>query len=360
MAQISPQPGIMDIALYQAGESRIEGQAEVLKLSANENPFGCSPKASAAVAASISELHRYPNVDHRSLRAAIAEIHGLDPARIVLGVGSDETIDKLCQAYAGPGLEVMHTQHGFAMYRISALSHGATPVEVPEKDRRVDVDAILAHLTPRTRLVFIANPANPTATFLDIAELTRLADGLPPECLLVLDGAYAEFAPGYDGGAALVDSRDNIVMTRTFSKAYGLGGLRVGYGYGPAHVTEVLNRIRAPFNLSVPALQGAEAAMADQEWVQTCLEVNAQERQRLTGGLIQLGLGCDDSFANFVLARFADADTASAADAFLKSRGIIVRHPKSYGFPDALRITVGRPEDNTRVLQALADFQGAA
>ncbi|MBF9059234.1 histidinol-phosphate transaminase [Rhodobacterales bacterium HKCCSP123] len=359
-APIRPQPGILDIALYQGGQSALEGVAEPLKLSSNENPFGPSPAAVEAMGRALGESHRYPSTDHAGLRAAIAGVHGLDPDRIVCGVGSDEIIHFLCQAYVGPGLEVMHTEHGFAMYRISALAAGATPVEVPERDRVVDVDAILERAGPETRLVFIANPANPTATFLPMEDLTRLAEGLPGECLLVLDGAYAEFVEGYDGGRALVEARDDVVMTRTFSKAYGLGGLRVGYGYAPRHVVDTLNRIRGPFNLSGVALAGAEAAMRDVDWVAECLRVNAEERARLVGGLRQLGIACDESFANFVLARFADEAEAVAADAHLKSAGIIVRHPKGYGFPEALRITVGRPEDNSRVLAALTEFKGAA
>lgn len=360
MTQITPQPGIMEIALYQAGESKLPGHAAPLKLSANENPFGCAPQALAAVRDAAADMARYPSVDHAGLRGAIAAKLGLDAGRIICGVGSDETIHLLCQAYAGPGTEVLHTEHGFAMYAISARAAGATPVEAPERDRRVDVDALIAAITPATRLIFIANPANPTATMLDMAALTRIADALPEQCLLVLDGAYAEFAEGYDGGAALVDARDNVVMTRTFSKAYGLGGLRVGYGYGPQHVIDVLNRIRGPFNLSGPALAGAEAAMHAVDWTQECLRVNAAERARLTGGLRQLGIACDESFANFVLARFADEAEAKAADTHLRSIGIIVRHPRSYKLPQCLRITVGRPEDNTRVLDALGVFKGAA
>jgi histidinol-phosphate aminotransferase len=359
-APIRPQPGILDIALYQGGQSALAGHAQPLKLSSNENPFGPSPAAVEAMAKALADSHRYPSTDHAALRAAIAEVHGLDADRIICGVGSDEIIHMLCQAYAGEGLEVMHTEHGFAMYRISALAAGATPVEVPERDRVVDVDAILDRAGPDTRLVFIANPANPTATFLPMEALTRLADGLPETCILVLDGAYAEFAEGYDGGKALVETRENVVMMRTFSKAYGLGGLRVGYGYAPRAIIDVLNRIRGPFNLSGVALAGAEAAVCDLDWVAMCLRVNAEERARLTGGLRQLGIGCDESFANFVLARFANEAEALAADAHLKAQGIIVRHPKNYGFPQALRITVGRPEDNSRVLDALASFKGAA
>ncbi len=353
MTQITPQPGILDIALYQGGQSQIDGHAEPLKLSSNENPFGPSPKAIAAAAAEMAMMHRYPSTDHRDLRTSIAEAHGVQADNVICGVGSDEIIHFLCQAYAGPGDEVIHTEHGFAMYRISTLAAGATPVEVAERDRYVDVDAILAAVTDATRLVFIANPANPTATLLPTAEITRLADGLPKSCILVLDGAYVEFSEGYDGGQTLAETRENVFVTRTFSKLYGLGGLRVGWGYGPRAIIDVLNRIRGPFNLSGPAIAGAQAALADTDWVAQCLRINAQERVRLTGGLRQLGLGCDDSAANFVLARFADQAAAEDADTYLKAQGIIVRHPKSYKLPNCLRITVGRPEDNTRVLAAL-------
>lgn len=360
MTQITPQPGILDIALYQGGQSALDGHAEPLKLSSNENPFGPSPKAVEAAAAQMASMHRYPSTDHADLRADIARTHGVTAENVICGVGSDEVIHFLCQAYAGPETEVLYTEHGFAMYRISALAAGATPVEVAEKDRLVDVDAILAGVSESTRLVFLANPANPTGTLLPMEEVTRLADNLPATCLLVLDGAYVEFADGYDGGRDLVERRDNVVMTRTFSKLYGLGGLRVGWGYGPTHVIEVLNRIRGPFNLSGAAIAGAKGALADTDWVAGCLRINAEERARLTGGLRQLGVGCDDSFANFVLARFADEAEALAADAYLKSEGIIVRHPRSYKLPQALRITVGRPEDNTRVLAALTAFKETA
>ena len=358
-ATIRPQPGILDIALYQGGASEIDGHAAPLKLSSNENPFGASPAAVDAMGEALAQSHRYPSTDHGSLRAAIAEVHGLDADRIICGVGSDEILHFLCQAYAGPGTQVRYTEHGFAMYRISALAAGATPVEVPEAERRVDVDALIDGLGEDTRLVFIANPSNPAATMLTDAEIARLAEALPEQCLLVLDGAYAEFAEGYDGGAALVDARDNVVMTRTFSKAYGLGGLRVGWGYAPQHVIDTLNRIRGPFNLSGVALAGAEAAVKDRDWVAECIRVNADERARLIGGLRQLGIASDDSFANFVLARFADEAEADAANAHLLSEGIIVRAPKSYGLPECLRITVGRPEDNDRVLSAMTAFRGA-
>lgn len=357
---LRPQPGILDIALYKGGASKIEGQTDPLKLSSNENPFGCSPKAQQAVAEAALGMHRYPSTDHARLREAIADVHGLETSRIICGVGSDEILNLLAYAFAGEGDEILYPEHGFSMYRIFALSAGATPVEAPEMNRKVDVNAMIAAITEKTRLIYIANPANPSGTALDLSELTRLADAVPSNCLLVLDGAYAEFFDGYDGGAALVAELENVVMTRTFSKLYGLGGLRVGWGYASQQVIDVLNRIRGPFNLSTVALAGAEAAMRDRDFVETCLRVNAEQRVRLTKGLHQLGIGCDTSEANFVLARFADEEEALATDVHLKKAGILVRLVKGYGFPEALRITVGSAEDVTRVLEALATFKDAS
>ncbi|CAM5380182.1 Histidinol-phosphate aminotransferase [Frigidibacter albus] len=254
--QIRPQPGILDIALYEGGAGHVAGLSDAIKLSSNENPFGASEKAKDAFLRSVHKLHRYPNTDHSGLRQAIGEVHGLDPARIICGVGSDEIIHFLCQAYAGPGDEVVFTEHGFLMYRISTMAAGATPVEVRERERVTDVDAVLAACGPRTRLVFIANPNNPTGTMIGLSEIERLADGLPPQAILVLDGAYAEYVAGYDGGAWLATTRPNVVMTRTFSKIYGLGGLRIGWGYGPKPIIDVMNRIRGPFNLSTTQAGG--------------------------------------------------------------------------------------------------------
>ncbi len=356
---IRPQPGILDIALYVGGESRLAGRDDVLKLSSNENPFGPSPAAQQALAASAAELHRYPSTDHMALRQAIASVHGLDAARIICGVGSDEIIHFLCQAYAGPGDEVIYTEHGFGMYKISARAAGATPVEVPEARRVIDIDAILAACTARTRLVFIANPANPTGTMIDLGQVARLADGLPEQAILVLDGAYAEFAAGYDGGAALVERRANVVMTRTFSKLYGLGGLRVGWGYAPREIIDVLNRIRGPFNLSGPALAAAEAAVKDTDFVAMCLEQNATWRDWLAKVLADLGVPSDASHTNFILARFADEAEATACDTHLRADGIIVRRVAGYKLPHCLRITVGDEAGCRRVARAIAAFKGA-
>lgn len=359
MTQIVPQPGIMDIALYQGGKSHLAGAANVLKLSSNENPLGPSPAAKQAIATQVDLLHRYPSTDHAALRLAIGEIHGLDPNRIICGVGSDELLQFVTQAYAGPGDEIIHTEHGFSMYPILARMAGATPVCVPEKDRVVDVDAVLDAVTARTRVVLIANPGNPTGTIVDDADLVRLADDLPSNVVLVLDGAYTEFAEGYDGGVKLADERPNVLMTRTFSKIYGLGGLRIGWGYAALEMIGVLNRIRQPFNLSELQMAAAEAAVRDQGWVTECADLNAEQRARLTGALRQLGFACDDSFGNFVLARLADEAEAAAADAALQADGILVRRVGSYGFPEGLRITVGDAEQTGRVIDTLTRWREA-
>jgi histidinol-phosphate aminotransferase len=361
MPHILPKPGILDIAPYQGGAAALAGRADVLKLSSNENPFGPSPAARDAYRSVADSLERYPPGGHETLRAAIAAAHGLEPDRIVCGAGSDEIIALLCQAYAGPGDVVLHTEHGFSMYRICAQAAGATPREVPERDRRVDVDALVAaaRTTPAARLIFVANPGNPTGTMLETAELRRLADGIPDDCLLVLDGAYAEYVEGYDGGAALAAGRANVAMTRTFSKIHGLGGVRAGWAFGPAHVIDVLNRMRGPFNLSAPALAAAEAAMRDRAWEAHCRAENARLRDTLAADLRQAGIAVDPSAANFVLARFADAAEAEAADAALRADGILARRVAGYGFPEGLRITIGDAKACRRVAATLTAFRAA-
>lgn len=356
MTHITPQPGIMDIALYVSGESRLPGRGDVLKLSSNENPLGCSDQARAAFAAAAADLHRYPNTDHARLRRAIAEVHGLDPDRIICGVGSDEVLQFVVQSFAGVGDQVITTEHGFSMYPILARMVGAVPVTVPESERRVDVDAILGAVTERTRIVFIANPANPTGTMLPSDEVQRLVEGLPASVLLVHDGAYTEFAAGADGGAGLVDRHPNVIMTRTFSKIHGLGGLRIGWGYASRDIVDVLNRVRQPFNLSNAQMAAAEAAIRDTAFRDHCADLNARMRDRMRQSLIQMGIGCDESFANFVLARFADPSEAEAADAALRDEGILVRRVASYGLPAALRITIGDEDGVARVIDCLGRF----
>ena len=358
-AKITPQPGIMQIDLYQSGKATVDGVSDVVKLSSNENPFGPSEAAQEAFARAAHELHRYPSTDHAELRQAIAEVHNLDADRIICGAGSDEIIAFLCQAFAGVGDEVLFTEHGFSMYRISALAAGATPVEAKERERVTDVDALLDACTDKTRLVFVANPNNPTGTMIGGNEIARLADGLPPKALLVLDGAYAEYVEGFDGGAALVDSRDNVVMTRTFSKIYGLGGLRIGWGYGPKPLIDILNRVRGPFNLSQAQMAAAIAAVRDQEYVTKCRAENTRLRAWLAEALAELGVPSDTSTANFILARFASEEEAVACDAYLKSQGLIVRLVKGYKLPNCLRITVGDEASCRRVAHAVAGFKEA-
>lgn len=357
MGQITAQPGIMDIALYQGGKSHVAGVENVVKLSSNENPFGPSPAAMAAVQQVVGGMHRYPSTDHRALREAIAAEHKLAADQIICGVGSDEVIAFLCQAFVGPGCEVVHTEHGFALYRISTLAAGGTPIEVSERDRVTDIDAIVAAVTDKTRLVFIANPNNPTGTMISESEVRQLATRLPDHVLLVLDGAYVEYVEGFDGGAALVDALPNVFMTRTFSKLYGLGGMRVGWGYGRRDVIDVLNRIRGPFNLSGVALAAAEAAVQDRAYVEDCRARNTKWRAWLAEALAECGVVSDTSCANFILARFASANEAQACDKHLQADGLIVRRVDGYNLPQALRITVGDEDSCKRVAQSVAAFK---
>ena len=357
MERIKPQPGIMDIELYQGGTSHLAGIKDVVKLSSNENPLGPSEKAIEAYSKAAFELNRYPSSDHNSLRAAIGKVYQLDSDRVICGSGSDEIISLLCQAYAGPETEVIHTVHGFSMYRINALIAGAVPVEVVENNRVTDVDAILAAVTERTCLVFFANPNNPTGTMISTSEVERLINSLPRHTLLVLDGAYAEYIENYDGGASLVEANNNVVMTRTFSKLYGLGGLRVGWGYGPVHVIDTLNRVRGPFNVTQPGLAAAKAAVFDRAYTTHCRVENARCRSWMADKLAEIGVLSDASLANFILARFRDRHEAEACDFYLQSQGIIVRRVSGYNLPAALRITVGDESACRRVVHAIRQFK---
>ena len=360
MTALTPQPGIMEIELYQGGKSAIAGRTDVLKLSSNENPLGPVPAAVDAVAAAAADMHRYPSTDHAALRAAIGEVWGVDPDRIICGVGSDEVLQFVTQAFAGPGDEIIHTEHGFSLYPVLIHMAGATPVCVPERERVVDIDAILGAVTERTRIVLLTNPGNPTGTILPDADLDRLVEALPSNVILVIDGAYTEYAEGYDGGLRHAQACPNVLMTRTFSKIYGLGGLRIGWGFGPREMIEVMTRIRQPFNLSVVQLAAAEAAVRSTKWVEDCAALNAEQRARLKGALGQLGIACDASQTNFVLARFADEAEAGSAEAALVNDGILVRAVKGYGFPEGLRITVGDADQTGRVIDSLGRWRAAA
>src|SRR5690606_21098475 len=328
MASVAPmpRPGVLDIEAYVPGEAQVPGGLKPIKLSSNETPLGPSPKAVAAFAAAGAALERYPDGQATLLRAAIARRFGLNPDRIVCGAGSDEIISLLAHAYLGPGDEGLFTEHGFLLYRIVVLAAGATPVVAPETNLRADVDAILARVTPRTRVVFLANPNNPTGTYLSIDEVRRLRAGLPGGVLLVLDAAYAEYVRknDYEAGLELVATTENTVMTRTFSKIFGLAGLRIGWAYCPAAVADALNRIRGPFNLSAPSIAAGAAAMDDWAHIEAAVRHNDEWLPWLTTEIEALGLTVTPSVANFILVHFPTAPgrDAAACDAVLKTRGI--------------------------------------
>ncbi|MEM8743632.1 MAG: histidinol-phosphate transaminase, partial [Pseudomonadota bacterium] len=339
-----PRPGILDISPYVPGESGLKGDAPVIKLSSNETPLGPSKAAMAAFQEAVDHA-LYPDGSARELREAIATSYGLNPEHIVCGAGSDELLALLAQAYLGPGDEAIYTEHGFLVYRIVILANGATPVIAPETNARTDVDAILAKVTDKTKMVFVANPNNPTGTYLPYDELQRLRKGLPENVLLVIDAAYAEYVRrnDYEAGIELVSSTENTVMTRTFSKIHGLAALRLGWCYAPGPIADVLNRIRGPFNVSAPAIAAGVAALKDPAHAAKAADHNEQWLAWLTDEIGALGLDVTPSVANFLLVHFPDEDgkRASDADEALKAERIILRRVTGYGFPNALRLSVG-------------------
>jgi histidinol-phosphate aminotransferase len=349
---------VFSVSSYVGGESKLPGFEAPLKLSSNEGAFGAPPGALAAVQAAGAKLHRYPDGGATALRAALGRTFGLDPARIVCGNGSDDLLGLLVQAYGGPGTELLMSAHGFSIYEIAGKLAGCLVRKAPEKDLTTDVDALLAMVTPATRMVFLANPNNPTGTLLPQSEMQRLRDGLPADVLLVIDAAYAEYVArdDYDPGVALVDAGENCVMTRTFSKIFGLGGLRLGWAYAPAPVADVLNRMRMPFNVNNVALAAGVAALAEPGWLERGRAHNLAAKRRLSERLAQAGLDVRPGEANFVLVNFGSAERAVEADEFLRARGIIVRRVKSYGLPEFLRITIGTDDECNRVAEALVDF----
>jgi histidinol-phosphate aminotransferase len=350
---------VFSVASYVGGESALPGVTKIIKLSSNEGAFGPPPAAVRAMAAYGQDMHRYPDGGMVALRKAIGGAFGLDAAKIVCGNGSDELLSLLVQAYGGPGTELIMSEHGFSIYEIAGKLAGCTVRKAPEKKLTTDVDALLALVTDATRLVFIANPNNPTGSLLPQSEMERLRAGLPGHVLLVVDAAYAEYVDrdDYDPGVALVDAGENTVMTRTFSKIFGLGGARLGWAYAPAAIVDVLNRIRPPFNVSGSVAAAAMAALADPAWVAAGRAHNTQARARLMEGLRAAGITVHPAEANFVLADFGSAEQAVAADAFLRAAGIIVRNVKSYGLPHCLRITVGTTQECDEVVRVLTAFQ---
>jgi histidinol-phosphate aminotransferase len=357
-----PRPGVLDIAPYVPGKSTAPGVGKVFKLSSNETPLGPSSNAIAAYRAVGEHLEDYPDGSALELREAIGAAFGLDPDRIVCGAGSDDLLNLLARAYLSDRDEAIYTTHGFLVYPIATMGTGAKAVAVREKKFTADVDAILQAVTPRTKIVFLANPNNPTGTYIPFDEVKRLRKGLPPNVLLVLDAAYAEYVQrnDYESGIELVATTDNVVMTRTFSKIYGLAALRLGWMYGPAPVVDAINRIRGPFNVNGPAIAAGVAAIRDTAHVERARAHNTRWLAWLTEEIGKLGLAVTPSAANFVLIHFPEnrGRTAQDADAFLTRRGLILRQVGAYKLPNALRMSVGTEEANRLVVRALKEFLG--
>ena len=358
MTQPEPKASIKQIRPYKAGKSSSgDVKQRIVKLSSNENPLGPSPMAIQAYTAQGDSLFRYPAGTHDGLREAIAEVENLPSQQIICGNGSDELIGLMVQAYTNPGDEVLYTEHGFLMYKIYALSHGAVPVTAPETNYQTDVDALLAAVTEKTKIIFIANPNNPTGSYIPAHEVKRLRDGLPEHVVLALDGAYAEYMEeeDYSDGRELVETGHNTLIMHTFSKAYGLPALRVGWAYGPPEMVDMLNRIRSPFNVNSAAMAAAEAAIRDTNYTQHVIEINRQERTRLIEALKDR-FTLYPSYTNFIMIGFGDPATATAANHHLTKQGVITREIAAYGIPHALRISIGTPEENGILLEALECF----
>ncbi len=355
----TPKPGILDISPYVGGKSKADGVARVIKLSSNENPWGPSPKAIAAFQALSSELHRYPDGGHAALRDAIASAQHLPASQIICGAGSDELIGLLVHAYAGHGDEVLYSSHGFLMYKIYTLANGATPVTAPEKNLHTDVDALLDAVTPRTKIVFVANPNNPTGTVIPFSEIRRLRAGLRDDIILGLDAAYAEYmdTPDYEDGVSLVSETSNTVVFHTFSKIHGLPALRLGWAFAPTSIIDVMNRVRSPFNVNAPALAAGIAAIGDHAYLADMRKKNALELSRVAQSIAQKGYEVVPGVANFILVKFG-ANTAKM-NAHLAARGLIVRDVTSYGLHDYLRISIGTTEENALLLEAIDEFTKA-
>jgi histidinol-phosphate aminotransferase len=355
-----PLKTVLDIEPYKGGDSTLAGVAAPMKLSSNENPFGCSAKAKAAAIAALEKNAAYPEGRATLLREAIAARYGLDPDRIVCGAGSDEIFQLLLRAYVAPGDEIVQSQYAFLMYRIFAKATGAAVRTAKNEAMRASVDGLLDEVSERTRIVFLDNPNNPTGTYLPFSEVRRLHAALPGHVLLVIDAAYAEYVNrnDYSSGVELVSEFDNVVMTRTFSKIHGLAAMRVGWMYGPLAVAEALHKLRLPFNVSTAGQVAAAASMADTSFVDASARHNEAERERLAGAMTSMGFDVTESAANFLLVHFPHEQdrNAQAADAHFRKRGLIVRALGSYGLPDALRISIGTVEQNAAMLSALREF----
>lgn len=351
-----PQPGILDIEPYVPGESKAAA-TKVIKLAANENPFGTSPRVIEGYKNMALELHRYPDGGSVKLRSALGEMHGISPDRIVCGTGSDEIITILCRAFAGVGDEILYSEFGFLMYPLAAQSCGATPVKAPEAQRTTDLQALLDSVTTRTKILFLANPNNPTGALVKKADLIAFREKLREDILLVVDSAYAEYVtdPDYTDGKDLVDRFDNVVMLRTFSKAYGLSSLRVGWSYSSAYIADILNRVRGVFNICSPGQLCAVEALRDQDFIRRSVSNNTEQRALFIQNMTGLGLTAYPSQGNFVLTSFGTAEKARAVLTALKDKGILLRGMTSYALPDCIRTTIGLPEDMRDVVRAIRE-----
>jgi len=358
MTSLAPKPWIEAIAPYVPGRSITDDGRKVAKLSSNENPLGTSDEARAAFIAGAASLDRYPDASAAALREALAARYGLDPARVIYGTGSDEVLHLAAGAYAGQGDEVLYVRYGFSVYPIAARRVGAVPVEAPDSDYATDIDALIAHITPKTRVIFVANPNNPTGTYNPAADLARLYAATPADCLLVIDQAYAEYldATEDDGGLELAKTKPNVLVTRTFSKIYGLAAERIGWGYAAPEVIDALHKIRAPFNVTTAGQYAAIAALGDTDFVDRSRAHNAQWRawfEREIASLGNKGLRAVPSKANFSLVLFDGKLTAEAAYHGLMDAGYIVRWLPGQGLPNALRITIGTEDEITGLTTAL-------
>ena len=341
MKKLKEKKFIKNIPLYVGGESNIKGKIDVIKLSANENPLGPSPTAIKAYNEISNNLGSYPDSSHNILKKSISKIFKLNQKNIICGCGSDEIINMLCHCFVDIGDEVIHTEHGFAMYKICTTAFGGNPISVKENNRVTDIQNIINACNNKTKIIFIANPNNPTGTMIPSEELEELVFKVPKNILIVLDGAYAEYVDNYDGGLKIVKNNKNVVMLRTFSKIYGLGSLRIGWAFADEKIINTLSKVRGPFNLSSSAIKVASVAMLDQEYVNFCKLQNYKLREWLTIKLKELNISIDKSYANFILARFKSENVAEKVDNYFKKNGLLVRKVSNYNIHNGLRITVG-------------------
>lgn len=357
----SPQSSLLKINPYIPGESKLNTEKKIIRLASNENPLGASPKAKEAYLNVKNEFFRYPDAPSQTLRNTLAELYNLSSNQLICGNGSDELIYLLARSYAGEGDEIVFSQYGFAMYKIAALAAGATPIEVPAKENlQQDLDHILQKITPKTKLIYLANPNNPTGEMIDKKTIEDFHKNIPENVILVLDSAYSEYIddPSYSSGMDLISNHSNIVMLRTFSKLYGLAGLRIGWAYGPLEIIDVLHRARSPFNVNLPAQTAAEAALSDYEFIERSKKINNSGLINLKEALENLDLIVYPSGGNFFLVEFPDNPkyTASQANDWLKNDGILVRPVGPYGLNNHLRITIGLDDEIDRLVLSLKDF----